>query len=102
MRFDFDLGINIAQSVTRRLQFAAADVLCSVKNLPLEISDIDPVEIDKPEGSHTGRCKIERGRGTQTAGTNAQNARCLKPLLPFGSDFGHDQMPRIALQFAPC
>ena len=70
-----------------------------MKNLPLQISEINTVEIDKPKCSDTGRCQIQRGRGAQTTGSDAQNTRCLESFLSLGSDFRHDEVPRIALQF---
>src|SRR5262249_28010634 len=85
--------------VTRRFQFAATDVFCSVKNLPLQIGEIDTVEIDKPEGSNASACQVKRSRRTQTAGADAQNARCLESLLSLRRYFGHNEMTRIALQF---
>ena len=48
VQFEFDLRINIPQPVARRCELAAADVLCSVENLPLQIGKIDTVEIDNP------------------------------------------------------
>jgi hypothetical protein len=60
---------------------------------------IDTVEIDKPKSSHTGCCQIQRSRGAQTTGANAQNTCCLKSFLALNSHFGHDEVPRIALQF---
>src|SRR6266516_7251063 len=98
VQFEFDLRINIPQPVTRRCKFAAADVLCSVKNLPLQIGEVDTVEIDKPESSHTSCCQIQRSRGAQTTGANAQNTRGLKSFLSLSSHFGHDEVSRIALQ----
>ena len=99
MQFDFDLRIDVPQPVARRFQFAAADVLCSVKNLPLQICELDLVEIDNSKSSHAGCCQVERSRGAQAAGTDTQNARGLKSLLSFSSHFGHDEVTRIALQF---
>ena len=79
---NFDFRVDVAQPVARRFKFAAADIFCSVKNLPLQIGEIDTVEIDKPKSSHTGCCQIQRGRGTQTTGANAKNTRCLQSFLP--------------------
>jgi hypothetical protein len=70
-----------------------------VKNLPLQIGEIDTVEINKPKSSHTGCCQIQRSRRAQTAGANAQNTRCLKSFLSLSGHFGHDEVPRIALHF---
>src|SRR5919108_3575942 len=60
MQFEFYRRIDIPQPVARRSQFAAADVLCSVKNLPLQIGEIDTVEIDEPESSNAGCCQVKR------------------------------------------
>ena len=70
-----------------------------MKNLPLQIGEIDTVEIDKPHRSHTSSRQVQRSRGTQTTGANAQNTRRLKSFLSLSSHFGHDEVPRIALQF---
>jgi hypothetical protein len=56
VQLNFDVWINIAQPVARRFEFAAADIFCSVKNLPLQIGEIDTVEIDEAKFSHTGCC----------------------------------------------
>jgi len=98
-QLDFNVWIDIAETVARLFEFAAADVFCSVKDLPLQIGEIDAIEIDEPKLSHTSCRQIERSRGAQTAGANAKNARDLKPLLSFSSHFGHNEVPRIPLQF---
>src|SRR5262249_37568553 len=58
VQFEFDLRIDIPQPVARRCKLAAAHVLCSVKNLPLQIGEIDAVEIDDPKGSNAGCCQV--------------------------------------------
>jgi hypothetical protein len=98
VQLDFDVWVDVAQPVARRFKFATSNILCSVKNLPLQIGKIDPVEIDKAKCSHTRCCQIQRGRRAQTTGANAQNTRCLESFLPLGSHFRHDEVPRIALQ----
>ena len=52
MQFDVDLRIDVAQSVSRRFQFAASDVLCPVKYLPLQVGKINVVEINNADCSH--------------------------------------------------
>src|SRR4051794_12010060 len=99
VQLEFDLRIDIQEPVAGRCQFAAADVLCSVKNLPLQVAKIDTVEIDDAERSNAGCCQIKRSWGAEAASANAQNARCLESLLTVRSHFGHDEMPRVALQF---
>jgi hypothetical protein len=48
VQLNFDAWVYIGQPVARRFEFAAADIFCSVKNLPLQIGEIDTVEIDSP------------------------------------------------------
>ena len=99
MQFDVDLRIDVAQSVSRRFQFAASDVLCPVKYLPLQIGKIDGVEVDDANCSHACCRKIEGRRGPQSPSADAQDARCLYSALPVSCHFGHDKVARIALQF---
>ena len=99
VQFDLDLRVDVAEPVLRGFQFAAADVLCSVKNLALQVGKIHLIEIDNPDCSDAGCCEIKRGRRPESAGANAQNASCLQPALPLGRNFRHDKMTRVALQF---
>src|ERR1051326_4268828 len=62
VRLDFDRGIYVAQSVSRRIQLFAPDVFCAVQNLALQIAKIDIVEIDEAELSNSSRGEIERSR----------------------------------------
>jgi hypothetical protein len=62
VQFNIDFRIDVAQPVPRGLQFAAANILCSMKNLPLQIRKIDIVEINNPDCSRTGRGEIQCSR----------------------------------------
>ena len=99
MQFDFDLRIDVAQAVPRRFQFAAANVLCSVKDLPLQIRKIDIVEINNPNCAHTGRGQVQCSRRPQSPRADAQNAGRFQTSLSFLCNFGHHEMARIPLQF---
>ncbi len=71
MQFDINLRIDVSQAISRRLQLAPTDVLCSVKNLALEIGKIDIVKIDNSNRPDPGCGKIQRSRRTKSAGTDA-------------------------------
>src|ERR687891_1687388 len=60
MQFDLDLRIDIAQTIPSRFEFASADVICSVEDLPLEIRKVDIVEIDNSNHADAGRSEVER------------------------------------------
>jgi len=77
IQFDLDLRIDVAEPVVGRFQFAAANVLCSMKYLPLKIRKIDVVEIDNADCPDAGGREIKRSRRSESAGADAQNARCL-------------------------
>src|SRR4029077_18779688 len=99
VQFCLDLRIDVVQSIPRRLQFAPTDVLCSVKNLPLQIGQIDIVEIDDAEGPDAGGCQIKRGRRSKSSGADAQDARSFESILTLGCNLGHYEVTRVALQF---
>src|SRR6266404_6242474 len=79
MGFDFDVGVRVAQTVARRIQFFATDVLRPMQDLSLEIAKIDIVKIDQTKFADAGSGKIKRGRGTES----------------FRADFRHDHVARI-------
>jgi len=75
MGFDFDVGVRVAQTVARRIQFFATDVLRPMQDLSLEIAKIDVVKIDQTKFAHAGSGKIKRSRRTEPACADAQNSR---------------------------
>jgi hypothetical protein len=99
VQFGLDLWIDVVQPIPRRLQLAPTNVLCSVKNLPLKIGQIDIVEIDNAERPNAGGCQIKRGRRSKSSGADAQDARSFESILTLGCNLGHDEVTRVALQF---
>jgi len=95
MGFDFDVGVRVAQTVARRIQFFATDVFRPMQDLSLEIAKIDIVKVDQTKFADAGSGKIKRGRGTEPARAYAQNARSVQTLLSFRADFRHDHVARI-------
>jgi len=63
-----------------------------VKNLPLQVAEVDGVEIDDADRADTCCREIQRGRRSQAAGTDAQNPRRLEAALPFRPDLRKDQV----------
>ena len=70
-----------------------------MKNLALQIREIDPIEIDQSDRAHSRGREIKRGRRTEPARADAQDARGFDPALPGCVNFRHDQMPRITREF---
>ena len=90
------IGVQRLQAVPGGLQFRLSHGLCGVQDLPLEIGQVDNVEIDNAELTHTRRRQIQRERRTEAAGPNREHSRRLQFQLPFHAHFGHDQMTAVA------
>ena len=96
-RLDSDLGIESPDAVARRVELRAADVGRAMDDLPLQVAEVDDVEVDETERAHACRGEIERGRRAEPAGADAQYAGRLQPPLSFFADFGQQQMTAVAL-----
>ncbi len=67
-----------------------------MQDLPLQIAEIDHVEIDEADAADAGGREIQAQRRAETAGADEQHARGLEALLPVHADLGHDQVPAVA------
>ena len=56
---------------------------------------IDPIIIDQAESANSSGCEIERGRGTQTTGTNHQDGRRLELPLTLLTHTRNRKMPGV-------
>ena len=56
VQFDLDLRIDVVQAIPGRLQLAATDIFCSVKNLALKVGKIDIVKIHNADCPNAGGC----------------------------------------------
>ncbi len=65
-------------------------------DLALQIARVNHVEVHQAQGADAGRGQIKRERRTETAGTDAQNARGLELLLALDAHFGQDEVARVA------
>src|SRR5207249_7495134 len=93
------LGIDVAELVGGGLALGTANVLHSKDDLPLEVRDVDGIEIDEAESADAGGGEVERQRRAESAGADNQHLRALEPLLPVETDLGHDDVARIAREF---
>ncbi len=90
MRNHFDLGIELVKPLFGCVQLGPSDVRRGIEYLALNVGQIDDIEIHDTQGADARRGKIQRKRGTQSAGTNAQNTRLLETLLSLQGHFRHD------------
>ncbi len=54
--------IDVEHRIRRRIQLLPAHILGSVNHLPLQICEIDHVEIDDADAAHTGSCQVQSQR----------------------------------------
>jgi hypothetical protein len=98
MRLDLDVRIEVADPVTRRFELGMPDVARAVEHLPLQVGDVDDVEIDEAERADSRRREIERGRRPQPARADEQHTRRLDPLLAVEADVRQDEVAAIAVE----
>ena len=85
------------QPILRRRQLRPPDVRRAVNDLPLQVAEVDDVEVDDADAADAGRGEIHRRRRAEAAGADAQHAARLQLALPVHADLRHDQMPAVAL-----
>src|SRR5207249_6772117 len=99
MNDDFDAGVDAVDGFLDRLRFGPADVGVGVKNLALEIGEIDGVEINNAEFADAGGGQIHGDGRAESSRANAQDTGGTDFLLAGQTDFGQDQVPRVTADF---
>ena len=67
-----------------------------MQQLPLQVADVDDVEIDDAERADAGGRQVHRGGRSETARADAQHLRGFQRALPVHADFGKDQVTAVA------
>ncbi len=73
-RDHLDIGVQVAQRVSRRVHLESPDVIGPVEELALEVGGVDPVEVDHADLAHTGRGQVHARGRAETAGAQQQHA----------------------------
>ena len=92
----FTSGLRPVQPIGRRLQLRPPDVSRAVEHLPLQVAEVDGVEVDEAERADAGRREVERRRRSESAGADAEHLRRLELPLTLDADLRHDQVPAVA------
>ncbi len=87
------------QAVAGGVELGPADVAGAVQHLPLQVAEIDHVEIDQADAANPCGGEVQPERRAESAGADEQHAGRLEPFLPVHADFGHDEMPAVACHF---
>ena len=93
------LRVQRCQPAGRRFDLAPSDVGRAVENLPLQVAEVDDVEVDEAERADAGGRQVERRRRTEPAGADADDARLLQLPLTLDADLRNDQVAAVALDF---
>ncbi len=86
------------QAPGRRLELRPADVVRGVEDLPLEVGELDRVEVDQPEGPDPRCREVQRGRRAEAAGAYEEDLGAPEGSLAGDADLGKQQVPAVATQ----
>ena len=68
-----------------------------MRDLALEVREVDDVVVDDAERAHPGGREVERGRRAEPAGAEQEHLRVEQLELALEPDLGHQQVARVAL-----
>ena len=96
MNHHFTTGIDAVDRFFRRFGFGTPHIGSAMDDLPLQIGEIDFIEIEHAEFADAGGCQIHRDRRTQPAGADAKDAGGTNLLLAGHADFRQDAVSGVA------
>jgi hypothetical protein len=67
-----------------------------MEDLPLEVREIDGIEIDKPNGADAGGREIESHGRAQSSRSDQKHSRCLERALPVLPHLRQENVAAIA------
>ena len=70
-----------------------------MKNLPLQVREVDTVEIDQSDSADTGCCQIQRDRGSETASAHEQDTRRFQAALAHLAHLRQQNVAAVAQLF---
>ena len=77
MNVDFNPRVNAMQTLAGGIRLLATDILCSVQELPVKVTEIDNIIVHDPKFPYAGGSEVKSCWRAEAAGTNAQHARVL-------------------------
>jgi hypothetical protein len=90
------IGIQGGQRCDRRVDFRNADGVGAVKDLTLQVGEVDPVRVGDGQPADAARGEVERRRATEAARADDERVRSAQPLLAFDADFGEQDVAAVA------
>jgi hypothetical protein len=96
VQLDLHVRIEIRDARARGRELAVADFTRAVKDLALQIRDVDDVEVHDAERAHAGGGEIQGNGRPESAGADDEHARGLDAMLAVEADIGQQQMAAVA------
>ncbi len=96
VEIDLHVRVDRLDRILGTVDLLAAHVGRAVKDLALEVGEINRVEVNQPDAADAGGSEIEGDRGAEATRTDAEYGGGLELLLTFEGDLRHDEMSRVA------
>jgi hypothetical protein len=90
------IGIQCGKSGARRFHFRRSHGIRAVKNLALQVGEVDPVRIGNRQLADTADGEVERRRASEAARADDERVRCAQPLLSLDADFLEKDVAAVA------
>src|SRR5207302_5798856 len=88
---NLDVGVEVVEGLPGALRLVHADARGGVDDLPLEVADVDGVEVDDADLADPGGAEEVNRRGTQAAGPDNQDLSLADLALPRLADLRQDE-----------
>ena len=99
MQLNVHVRVNVVQPVVRRIELRATDIASTVEELPLQVGDIDHVEVDDADGADAGRSEVQSGWRAESASADDKHACRFEAPLAGEPDAWKRKVAAIAEQF---
>jgi hypothetical protein len=102
METDINFRVQTVELVFGRVHLFPAQVLCGVKNLPLQIRHFHLITINDPQGPNTGRCEVKGGMAAQSPSSNHQDLPLEQADLPLSTQIWDQDLAAISFDLFWC
>src|SRR5207245_10282243 len=96
VRHDLAIGVEVFDSLLRRVGLRLADPLAVVEDLALQVAGVDQVGIQDANSSHAGRGQVVGGRGGGAGGADDEYIRVEHLAVTHGRQLAAVAIPAVA------
>ena len=97
MRLDRDVRVQRARRLSRARDLGHAQPVGGVRDLALQVGQIDHIVVDQPDRADAGGGEVEQHRRAEAARPDDQHARGEQLRLAGAADLRQQDMARVAL-----